>query len=229
MPRGLDLTGQKFNFLTAIEKTDKRKGSLVVWKFQCDCGNIVELPGSSVKLGNIKSCGCKKYIGFEERNRKQKTIKVKDRFGKLVVIEDLGYQPYSEGHNRTKFLCQCDCGNICEAWSHQLASKTKQSCGCLISKGEFAIETILKENNILYKHNMIFNELTQFCGRQLRFDFIIYNKDGTINRFLEFDGRQHTYGPDTSYWSRTAETLQDIQSRDNIKNTFCQKNNRVEK
>lgn len=29
---------------------------MVVWKFKCDCGNIVSKPLSDVKRGNTKSC-----------------------------------------------------------------------------------------------------------------------------------------------------------------------------
>ena len=49
MSSALDLTGQKFNYLTAIEKTDKRKNGLIVWKFKCECGNTIEVPASYVK------------------------------------------------------------------------------------------------------------------------------------------------------------------------------------
>lgn len=44
-------------------------------------------------------------------------------------------------------------------------------------------------------------------GHRYRFDFILYDIDGEINRFIEFDGRQHFTGPDTNFWSRTTETL----------------------
>lgn len=37
-----DLTNQRYNLLTVIEKTDRRIGGSVVWKCVCDCGNSTE-------------------------------------------------------------------------------------------------------------------------------------------------------------------------------------------
>lgn len=62
-------------------------------------------------------------------------------------------------------------------------------------------------------------------GRRLRFDFILYNNDNSINRIIEFDGRQHKYGPDTNYWGHSTDTLKSIKEKDNLKNDFCLKHN----
>ena len=75
-----------------------------------------------------------------------------------------------------------------------LKSGSKSSCGCLSSKGEYYIEKILKQNNIIYNKDYALDELTNETGRRLRFDFVIYNDDGSINRFVEFDGNQHNSG-----------------------------------
>lgn len=34
----LNLLGDKYNRLTVIEQTEKRKNRKIVWKCQCDCG-----------------------------------------------------------------------------------------------------------------------------------------------------------------------------------------------
>ena len=54
----LDLTGQKFNNLTAIEYVGKDKWGKSAWKFKCDCGNELITNASSVKNGYTRSCGC---------------------------------------------------------------------------------------------------------------------------------------------------------------------------
>lgn len=59
----------------------------------------------------------------------------------------------------------------------------------MISQGEYEIESILKENNIPYIKEKSLDDLTNINGNKLRFDFIIYNKDNSINRCVEFDGR----------------------------------------
>jgi len=48
------------------------------------------------------------------------------RFGKLVVREKL--PPISDG--RTRWLCDCDCGNSCVVSSYALRKKHQKSCGC---------------------------------------------------------------------------------------------------
>lgn len=48
------------------------------------------------------------------------------RFGKLVVREKL---PPRED-KRTRWLCDCDCGNSCIAYSYALRKKNQTSCGC---------------------------------------------------------------------------------------------------
>jgi hypothetical protein len=53
-----DLTGEKYNLLTVLEKTDKRASGKVVWKCICDCGTIVEATGNHLRNGSVKSCGC---------------------------------------------------------------------------------------------------------------------------------------------------------------------------
>lgn len=55
----LDITGKKYNNLTAIEYSHK-KGNYLFWKFICDCGNEHIADKYCVIYGNTKSCGCRK-------------------------------------------------------------------------------------------------------------------------------------------------------------------------
>lgn len=48
------------------------------------------------------------------------------RFGKLIVREKL--PPQRDG--RTRWLCDCDCGNTCVAYSYTLRKRNQVSCGC---------------------------------------------------------------------------------------------------
>lgn len=65
--------------------------------------------------------------------------------------------------------------------------------------------------------------MTQELGKNLRFDFIIYNADNTINRFIEFDGKQHESGMSGGSWSHLAP-FETIQTYDNLKNQWCLNN-----
>jgi len=53
-----DLTGQKFNKLTVINREPNTKSGQTMWKCQCDCGNFVIVNGRDLKNGHTKSCGC---------------------------------------------------------------------------------------------------------------------------------------------------------------------------
>lgn len=58
-----DLTNQRFGSLVAIEPTEKRDNArCVIWKCECDCGNIVELSSHVLTQGQT-SCGCNKSKG----------------------------------------------------------------------------------------------------------------------------------------------------------------------
>ena len=57
MPKALDITGQKFNSLTAIRKEQSKSGK-TYWLFRCDCGKEVILQTQHVVNGTTKSCGC---------------------------------------------------------------------------------------------------------------------------------------------------------------------------
>ena len=54
---------------------------------------------------------------------------------------------------------------------------------------QFIID-LLKKNKINFKREQTFDGLKGFKA-DLRFDFVIYNQDGTIKYFLECNGEQH--------------------------------------
>lgn len=66
--RKKDLAGMKFGNLTAIRPCGK-KNNRTVWLCKCDCGNEIEVVGTSLSSGNTKSCGCltKKHGMFGTR------------------------------------------------------------------------------------------------------------------------------------------------------------------
>lgn len=54
-----DLTGQKFNKLTALYPTDERSsGKNIIWVCQCDCGKLTKANSGQLQNGKKKSCGC---------------------------------------------------------------------------------------------------------------------------------------------------------------------------
>ncbi|WP_291631441.1 hypothetical protein [Clostridium sp.] len=65
------------------------------------------------------------------------------------------------------------------------------SCGCINSKGELKISSILNDNNIKYKTQYTFNDLRSENGSLLRFDFAILNDDNKLLYLIEYQGKQH--------------------------------------
>jgi hypothetical protein len=54
-----DLSGQKFNLLTVINRNlDDGYGGKVKWNCICECGNKTVVTGGNLKNGTTKSCGC---------------------------------------------------------------------------------------------------------------------------------------------------------------------------
>jgi len=59
MSKKINLEGQRFRRLVVIKDTGKRsKYGNVIWLCRCDCGNLTESRGDSLRDGRIQSCNC---------------------------------------------------------------------------------------------------------------------------------------------------------------------------
>jgi hypothetical protein len=52
-----DLTGQRFNRLTVLERADVHNGA-VRWVCLCDCGSRTRVRSRDLRSGSTRSCGC---------------------------------------------------------------------------------------------------------------------------------------------------------------------------
>ena len=118
-----NLIGQSFGLLRVIEKTNKRTSNRsVIWKCQCDCGNIVEVSSASLKRQDgkgVRSCGCLKQ-SIQDLTGKQ--------FGELKVLQ---LSDQTDGHRHKLWKCQCSCGTIIYITTHDLTridGKGRRSC-----------------------------------------------------------------------------------------------------
>lgn len=207
-----DKVGQRIGSLVVLEATDERKNGSIVWKCQCDCGNICYVPTSNLRPNHTTSCGCQKYHITSEKLRLKLLGK---KFGKLTVIEELPPENYE-----SKWRCQCDCGNVVNnvtGW--HLTKGIVNSCGCLISKGENKIKQLLIEHNIPFETQKTFDTCLSDKGYLLRFDFYVNNK-----YLIEYDGEQHFLTEPNSLFSN--EQLEMIHQNDTIKDEWC-KNNHI--
>lgn len=199
-----------------LERTFKEKSGPWQGKFKCShCGQIFETRIKSVVRGNTRSCGC-----LQKRNAQQLGYKrFKDltgkRFGLLVCLKSTDKK--TEGGNYI-WLCKCDCGNFKEVSNSDLVSGQVSSCGCLHSKGEAKIKSILTQNNIKFEEQKSFKECRSEKNCLLYFDFYLPN----YNYCIEYDGPQHFFF--TSGWNNE-ENFKKTQKRDQIKNQYCEQHN----
>lgn len=70
MPSVIDMKDKTFNYLKVIEREGSTKSGEATWLCECTCGTKKILPGSKVRNGEIKSCGCMKKELSGEKNRK---------------------------------------------------------------------------------------------------------------------------------------------------------------
>lgn len=67
----IDILNQKFGRLLVINRTNKKRQKSIIWRCKCDCGNIVDVCGTSLRNETTKSCGClqKQKVQLMSKNR----------------------------------------------------------------------------------------------------------------------------------------------------------------
>ena len=215
MGKFIDLTGQTFNYLTVLEKTDKRGADRsIIWKCQCKCGKILEVNGSNLRNGHTKSCGCIKGESQKASSKNKKDL-TNQKFGLLTALEATKERSSS---GAVIWLCQCECGNFKKVSSTCLSNGLVQSCGCLISKGETKIASLLQEHNISFSRQKIFSDcVSSTTKNHYKFDFWIEDK-----YLIEFDGEQHFLYKNNGW--NTKEQFLKTQQSDKEKNEYCKRN-----
>lgn len=119
-----DLTGRKFNRLTAIEYIGNK-----TWLCKCECGNIVKVKAYDLKNGRTKSCGCLNRERMQElgKSNKGKESPLKGRkFGtKIHEYDKCGrrlYRIWQNMHGRCNNDSSGNYGNrgitYCKEWEN---------------------------------------------------------------------------------------------------------------
>jgi len=82
----IDITGQKFGKLTAVEFTHLTKCRHAVWKCRCDCGKETFAETRLLRNETRVSCGCSQYkTGKESKTWKGTGGLSRTRFSKLKL------------------------------------------------------------------------------------------------------------------------------------------------
>lgn len=88
-----DLTGEKYNMLTAIRIAQHNP---VKWECKCDCGRLCIVESRNLTHGRQKSCGCLSHKGHPTHNQCYTRVyriyaKIKRR---CFVVDDPAYPKY---------------------------------------------------------------------------------------------------------------------------------------
>lgn len=209
----IDLTGKKIGRLTPIKRT-RKQGNEWYWECQCDCGNLCEVRGVSLRAGKTKSCGCLK----KETDRQPKgntKNEIGNKYGHLTVIARAG----SSKTGQALWECECDCAAKTHlvVLGNNLRRGHTRSCGCdRRSHGELEIEQLLRNNNISFIQE--YKAFKFASGGYASFDFYVNN-----TYMIEYDGETH-YQANLHGW-HTQKQLEAQQERDIIKTSWCKHNN----
>ena len=191
-------------------------------EFECPyCHNIFIARINDVSSNRTKSCGCLHREQAKINGRKAKISLMHNlqgqRFGYLEVVEEADEKYRKKYRNGIVWKCFCHlCNRECYM-SQESLHKGAQSCGCLVSKGEERIASLLQELDIFFVPQYSPEDLVNiFTNRRFRFDFYI----PSYSTILEYDGIQHYK---ISGWN-TKEKFFQIQQYDEIKNNYCKRN-----
>ena len=197
--------GDKIGSLTILEEIQMGQ-----YKCLCDCGREFITTGKILSVGDATTCGC----GI---NRINHTFidETGNKYGKLTVIEFVG----TDKNHQALWRCRCDCGNEKITTGSSLRCGDTLSCGCLNSKGEQKIQTVLLENNIMFETQKTFQDLRSDKNYPLFFDFYLTD----YNILIEYQGIQHYICTNT--WWNTKDNFESLQKRDNLKRDYCQSHN----
>ena len=121
-----DLTGRKFGMLTVLS-FHSRTYYISRWNCRCDCGKECIKNGYNIQTGKTVSCGCEHKRKAKELGQDKAADLIGKRFGRLIVISRAG----SNVHQKTMWLCKCDCGNEKILIGCHLTNSNSKSCGCI--------------------------------------------------------------------------------------------------
>ena len=143
MPAKINLLNQKIGKLLVIEETNKRKNKSIVWKCQCDCGNIEEFSTKELRSDGIIQChqcgnSRKPQTGLTENI-------IGKKFNHLTVLD----KSEKRIGGKIGYKCQCDCEKktILYVSKTDLENNHTTSCGC--ARRKYKIDDIISNKQII--------------------------------------------------------------------------------
>lgn len=76
-----DLTGQRFEKLTVINRAENTKQGMTQWLCKCDCGNEIITTGINLRSNHTKSCGCMRIAAQYDSHKKYNQYNLSGEYG----------------------------------------------------------------------------------------------------------------------------------------------------
>jgi hypothetical protein len=137
----LDLIGNKYNKLTALEKT--KKNGRVWYICQCDCGNKTLVETWHLHSGKTKSCGCARRDADKTRANNRKI-----KYGLANARKVISYYKRNAKRRNIKFdLSEEDCLNLFKQACYYCDREPFNIINSKYSNGEFIYNGIDRIDN----------------------------------------------------------------------------------
>ena len=176
----VDETGNRYGKITVLERVGTKVypsgQKKPIWSCVCDCGNIIEVPGQSLRGGQYQSCGCAK------KELRQDWTGV--RQGKLTVVSRAEGKKMKSGRTTIRWYCECDCGGSIILKSSALKNGSG-SCGCEYNRREKHGHTSKKEVSPTFTS---WHSMMQRCFNENHQAYKLYGAEGitVCDRWKEF-------------------------------------------
>lgn len=220
----IDMLNYTFQTWKVIAPSEKRVSGNAYWLCKCQiCGREKEFCGSEIRLGRTGPCLHKTTLPVKKPVKKtgdyfqaesSASNKIKNeighKYGRLTV-QSFAYTKNSKAY----WNCSCECGKTTIVCGNHLRTGKTSSCGCLTSRKEEEIVSILDNYKVIYKREFIFQDLKKDKG-YLRFDFAIFNNVDKLIGLIEYQGSQH-YEENHAFTNNGL-----LQIHDQMKKTYCE-------
>lgn len=149
--KAVDITNKRFGKLVPIEPTSERtKDGRVIWKCQCDCGNICYIDTHSLSSNKVKSCGCLRSYGqyvIREILKENNISFIEEYCCKDCLFTDTGYPAIFDFYVNNSYFIEYDGLQHFKFFNSDYTWNNKQNF-LKVQKHDLIKNEWCKENNI---------------------------------------------------------------------------------
>ena len=209
--KAIDMTGWNMwehgvpNSKITVIRQLPSEGGHALWECKCNCGNpnTFKVDGCNLRSGHTLTCGCSRA-----------SQNIKNRTGQIINDIYIGEMVGQDKKGSILYDCTCFCGNHFISTATRIINGHTKSCGCLKSKGEKKIRTLLEQNKVIFVQEYPLEEVLTEKNNPRRIDFAIF-VNNKLQYFIEYHGEQHY--KNTNNWYRP--------EADEEKRNYCQQKN----